>query len=460
MHSPIGCCTISVPLPNSSCRGLKLGQGEPIPEAVRRATVWAVALAVVVPALVVGSFTLLHRGIENQESRILLGGLLAGGALWILVAAGFVVTLSRRIAKSRRHAELSTERLTERRAAELERRTHIANLVSELADLLQSCQTIGEAGEVLGQVSQQLFLSTSGGLYVFAASRNELGVVAQWGASSVPFFAPGDCWALRRGNRRLWVPGDIGPRCPHVAPGAFEYVCVPMVAHGETVGLFHLWKDEKSAKGSGHISDESEIVFAVSEHVALAIANLQLRENLRNQSIRDPLTGLFNRRYMEESLDRELSRAVRHDLPIGVLMVDVDHFKDFNDRFGHESGDLALCKVADCLASRLRGEDIACRYGGEEFVLVLPGASGENAWKRAESLVEAMRALRVTPASGGAQQQVTISIGVSSYPEDGSESKELVRAADVALYRAKLTGRDRVVMSKREAPGDRPELST
>jgi len=418
-------------------------------EVVRRASPWAVALVVVVSAVSLAGFLLLRQGIENQDQRLLVLGVLAAGAPWIVLAAGLILAMmSRGTVASLSWRERFAEGLVARRTAELERRTHEAILINDLSDLLQSCHTITEAGQVVGQLSEHLFPAISGALYVYAASRNELGVVAQWGGDVEPFFAPDECWALRRGHRQVIVRGDGGPRCPHVVAEACEYVCVPMAAHGETVGLFHLWTDEpRILKTSDMLSSVTQLASTVSEHVALALANLQLREKLRNQSIRDPLTGLFNRRYMEESLDRELHRAARHDLAVGVLMVDIDHFKDFNDRFGHESGDVALCKVADCLASRLRGEDIACRFGGEEFVLVLPGASGENSLKRAESLAESVRSLRVLPTTGGLAQTVTISVGVSSYPVDGSDTKDLVRAADVALYRAKAAGRDRVVLS-------------
>ncbi|MGH9030383.1 MAG: GGDEF domain-containing protein [Acidimicrobiales bacterium] len=407
---------------------------------------------VVLSALSFGGFILLRQGIDRHDQTTLVLGALTGGAPWIALAAILsVAQLSRGGIGIFGRRERFAERVVALRTAELERRNREAMLINDLSDLLQSCYTISEAGQVVGQLSDRLFPNASGALYVYAASRNELEVVARWGGQSEAFFGPDDCWALRRGHRQVVVRGDIGPSCAHAVAAASEYVCVPMLAQGETVGLFHVWRTkDQVASTQADSARELQLTSTVSEHVSLAIANLQLREKLRNQSIRDPLTGLFNRRYMEESLDRELHRAARHDLPIGILMVDIDHFKDFNDRFGHESGDLALCKVADCLASGLRGEDIACRYGGEEFVLVLPGASGENSRKRAEDFAASIRNLRVLPTTGSAAQTVTISVGVSAYPDDGSDTKDLVRAADVALYRAKATGRDRVVLSNGE----------
>ena len=183
---------------------------------------------------------------------------------------------------------------------------------------------------------------------------------------------------------------------------------------------------------------------AVGERISLALANLRLREVLRGQSLRDPLTGLFNRRYMEESLERELRRAVRNNLSVALLMLDIDHFKRFNDTFGHQAGDTLLRALGDFLMKRTRGQDAACRYGGEEFALILSGTSSESAHKRAELLREELTHLTVEHA-GQVLGSVTLSIGVAAFPGHDS-SEELIRAADQALYRAKAEGRDRTIV--------------
>jgi diguanylate cyclase (GGDEF)-like protein len=184
----------------------------------------------------------------------------------------------------------------------------------------------------------------------------------------------------------------------------------------------------------------------VAAQLGLALANVQLRETLRTQSIRDPLTGLFNRRYMEETLDREAHRARRASGSTSVLMVDIDGFKEQNDSFGHDAGDAILRELAALLVRNLRKEDVACRYGGEEFVLVLPDAALEHAARRAEQLRLAVKQMRVAhhELSLG---PITVSIGVSAFPEHGADAQTLLRAADAALYVSKRQGKDRVTVA-------------
>ncbi|MHB8680921.1 MAG: GGDEF domain-containing protein [Acidimicrobiales bacterium] len=376
-----------------------------------------------------------------------LAGSLAAGAPWILLGSGLLVALlAGSIVESIGRRERFAADLVARRTTELEQRTKEVTVISDVADLLQSCQTIEEAGRVVSELAGGLFPGTTGAMYVYAASRNELDVIASWGAEPVPFFAPDECWALRRGRTQAAAADGPGPRCAHTGPDAGEYLCVPMLAQGEIVGLFHV--ATTTSDGASGLAGVAQSASTVSEHLALAIASLQLRDTLRNQSIRDPLTGLFNRRYMEESLERELHRASRHGTPVSILMIDVDHFKDFNDSFGHDAGDRALARVAESFLTELRGEDIACRYGGEEFLLVLPGASPEDAENLGQAICVGVRALRVTSTPG---PSLTVSIGVASYPGDGADAKDLVRRADLALYNAKGTGRDRVVSKLADA---------
>jgi diguanylate cyclase (GGDEF)-like protein len=185
----------------------------------------------------------------------------------------------------------------------------------------------------------------------------------------------------------------------------------------------------------------------VADQLGLAVANLKLRETLRNQSIRDALTGLFNRRYLEETLERELSRARRTNASLGLIMMDLDHFKHFNDTFGHEAGDVLLREVGRLLQETVRGGDVACRYGGEEFVVILPEASAETTRLRAERLRESIKHLYVTQR-GQSIGSVTASIGVGTFPQNGTTGDALVKAADTALYLAKGTGRDRVTVAE------------
>jgi diguanylate cyclase (GGDEF)-like protein len=215
-----------------------------------------------------------------------------------------------------------------------------------------------------------------------------------------------------------------------------------MMAQGEALGVLHLAANEAQA----HLTEaQQRLAQAVAEQLSLALANLKLRETLRLQSIRDVLTGLFNRRYLEETLEREILRAARNKGPLGVIICDIDHFKRFNDTFGHEAGDVLLHELGNYLLTRTRGADIACRYGGEEFTLVLTEASLEATRRRAEELRVGISNLRVQ-YRGQPLGPITFSLGVAVFPDHGLNRDALLRTADAALYRAKAEGRDRVAV--------------
>jgi diguanylate cyclase (GGDEF)-like protein len=221
------------------------------------------------------------------------------------------------------------------------------------------------------------------------------------------------------------------------------------MAQSTALGVLHLVdarEPRESALGPHHVLARRQLAFTVADQVGLALSNLRLQESLRDQAIRDPLTGLFNRRYMEESLDRELLRARRRHMPLGVIMIDIDHFKHFNDTFGHAAGDVLLREIGVLLQRHMRGEDIACRYGGEEFTLILLEASAEDTQQRAMLLRQEAGRLRV---EYGHQPlgAITISVGVAVFPDHGGAADALLKAADTALYRAKSSGRDRVMVA-------------
>jgi len=194
------------------------------------------------------------------------------------------------------------------------------------------------------------------------------------------------------------------------------------------------------------VSEQRRLGLVCAEQISLAIANVKLRDQLRDQSIRDPLTGLFNRRYMLETCRREFSRAARGRQPVAMLSIDVDHFKKFNDNHGHDAGDTVLKEVGNCLEAVFRNEDVACRFGGEEFVVVLPGASLEIGAKRAEELRAKIEAISVRYLDNNLPR-ITISVGVAAFPEAGDNPQSVLKAADDALYRAKEGGRNRVELA-------------
>lgn len=335
---------------------------------------------------------------------------------------------------------------------ELEFRNREAAALSGMADLLQSCFTLEEASGVIASSAQKLFAGFSGAVLVFSASRNVLEAVTTWGGNSPleRVFSPNDCWALRRG--RLHHSGsDVGAvRCAHFgSESRLPSLCTPLMAHGETLGILCLVTEPNgSAVDQLPISDlNAKMAVSVAEQAALSFANLKLREKLRYQSIRDPLTGLFNRRYLDESLERELPNALRKNRSLGVIMLDVDRFKKFNDLFGHDAGDTVLRELGDYLGKFVRRGDLACRYGGEEFTLILPESSLEDTRRRAEELRTSFQQLSIKHRDI-VLGKVTLSLGVAALPDHGTTAVQLLAAADSALLRAKEQGRDRVLIAE------------
>ena len=315
------------------------------------------------------------------------------------------------------------------------------------AGLLQSCQNLDEAMAMTANVIAELLPHTGGRCYTLRASQNLAETTARFGAEQIPsedLLQPDHCWALRRGQPHRTGRGHGHVHCRHlsVEPGRADTwtVCVPLMAQGTSLGLLHVAAPDTS---EGHDGDVA-LLEAVGEQLSLAMVNLQLRETLRVQSLRDPLTGLFNRRYLEENLNREIQRCERRGLPLSVLMVDVDHFKRFNDEHGHAAGDALLAKIGQTLEQLTRDEDIACRYGGEEFTVVLPETDGDSARRRAEEIRSAIGATTVNHLRKTLGPN-TASIGIATFPNAGDAPSRLLEVADAALYRAKAQGRDRVV---------------
>jgi diguanylate cyclase (GGDEF)-like protein len=339
---------------------------------------------------------------------------------------------------------------------ELQQRAQDMRLLNETGDHLQACHSVPEAYAVLAQYGGSLFPDQPGALCMLDDAHRVVECVASWGDPPPvgDVFTPDDCWGLRRGRPHVVEGPDAKLVCRHVGtPPPAAYVCVPLMAQTTALGVLHLVeagqgdRPPESALGPHHALARRQLAFTVADQVALALSNLRLQETLRDQAIRDPLTGLFNRRYMQESLDRELRRAQRRRTPMGVIMIDIDHFKRFNDTFGHAAGDALLAAMGNLLQRQTRSEDIACRYGGEEFALILLDASAEDTEERAKLLREEAARLRVEYGREPLGR-VTISVGVAVFPDHGDTAEALLKAADAALYRAKAGGRDRVMVAE------------
>jgi diguanylate cyclase (GGDEF)-like protein len=343
----------------------------------------------------------------------------------------------------------ANDKLT-RSLQELERQKEKHLVLSEMADQLQACSSSNEAYDIIARFCAHLFPNYAGALYIFNASRNLVHNVATWSdpVLSETEFEPHDCWALRQGHPHIIEPGRFTTTCRHLKEVQRDgHACFPLMAQGTGLGIVYLQNRQSSgAQGPQEFlsAEDRQLAVTVTERLALSLANLNLQEVLRRQSIRDPLTGLYNRRYLEESGERELHRMERRKQTGGFIMIDLDHFKAFNDTFGHDGGDALLRVFGQFLRDHLRKEDIACRYGGEEFCVLFCESSAEDSVRHAEELRSEIKHLSVQHG-GRHLGTVTISIGVASYPADGVSIGDLISAADTALYLAKASGRDRVI---------------
>ncbi len=383
-----------------------------------------------------------NRTIEAHAKNTTLA--LALGTFIILGLLTSAYSLIRQKMDQYREAEEKAEELN----CQLQASNRDISLLHQSAEMLQSCQTSEEAYLVIRHSVEKLLEAESGALFLMKDSKNYLESVSMIGSgyNGETVFSPEACWALRRG-----LPHQSGgtldpPSCPHLRlPEKVSALCIPLVAQGETLGVLTLLEvaDHLDFNTLDGAPSKQKLALALSESVALSLANIKLREALRSQSICDALTGLYNRRYIEETLERELRRAERKQLHLGFVMMDLDHFKQFNDTFGHEAGDLLLKEFSIFVQARIRKEDIFCRYGGEEFVLIFPETSLQDTVHRADQIRESLQHLYLIH-QGKPLGAVTVSAGVSAYPDHGLVHS-LLQVADAALYRAKTKGRNRVV---------------
>ena len=349
--------------------------------------------------------------------------------------------------RAAREASRTNEDLA-RSVNSLEDTARESELMTNARNELQLCVEVQQVYETAATGFSRLLPETSGCLYMINASRNHVEVVSSWGAANAGGFSPPDsCCALRSGQPRWRQPGVSEIHCNHFFGAVPErYHCRPIVAHGNTIGVLCVQCDSENAVLA--VNGRMDAMRQLIQITALAVATLNLRTKLENQSIRDTLTGLFNRHFMQISLEREMVRAHRRKQIMAVFMLDVDHFKRFNDTHGHPAGDAVLKAFADVFKSNIRAEDIACRYGGEEFTVILPDTSVSGACDRAESIVTAVNSLKVH-VGPDTFDEFGISIGIAFYPGDGETADDLLKNADAALYEAKRNGRNQVSLFER-----------
>ena len=365
--------------------------------------------------------------------------LLNGAAIKFAVGVGLVliglqVAISYLLRRTSMHQIARQEAL----AAAADDQRQQVELLFLMTDMLQSAEDHADAGQVLEATASQLLPGLRGALYIFNNSQDRLDLACLWprdGVSNpVEALVPGNCWALKRGKVHFNEPHGTSLACPH-NNGHYATIEVPMIARGTLHGLLMLATDAPG--GTEQLRGIARTAQALADSMSLALANIALQDKLRTQSLRDPLTGLYNRRYMEDALERYLNIAERNGSKTSVIMIDLDHFKLLNDTHGHGKGDAVLRDVAGQLMGALRPADVAARYGGEELLVILPGCGLDDALLKAEMLrsrIESLSELHGTPISA--------SFGVATVPDTSSGMSDVVKMADAALYEAKKSGRN------------------
>lgn len=329
---------------------------------------------------------------------------------------------------------------------ELARRNREINLLNKMSDNLQVCDDLQEAYIIIARFAQKLFPAGCGAIYARPDGSDMLEMQTRWDTSSdcAVEVSPKHCRAVSS-RELVLISSEGAPECCRHLPDASpeQSLCIPLLTPAGVVGFLYVRGLGASASTDRpHGESLRNLADALTDQIALALSNLFLRQRLREQAIRDPLTDLYNRRYMQEALHRELQQASRAETPLAVVMIDLDHFKDFNDTFGHAAGDVVLRELGEFLRTHVRGGDVACRYGGEEFVLILPGASPQSAYQRANQLRKEFGE-RAIQHEGKILDSISLSLGIACYPHHGETAHELLSGSDEALYRAKAEGRDR-----------------
>jgi diguanylate cyclase (GGDEF)-like protein/PAS domain S-box-containing protein len=377
-------------------------------------------------------------------------------------ASAFQAQLKKEV-EERQQAEDALQQTTvklQEMVYEYGRRNRDTTILREMSEFLQACQSAEETYPLIARFARDLFPNTSGSLFMLQSRDDILESVSIWGEPvlAATIFAPQDCWAVRRSRIHQIAERDPLMTCRHLK----DYegpcsICIPLINQGQTIGMLHLQTVDDTGpmpdtflSGPPDLPNE-KLVATFTDHIALALSNLRLKQKLYQLAIRDGLTGLHNRRYMEESLEREIHRAKRKGTSLGILMLDIDHFKYFNDKHGHEAGDTLLKALGNYLKNSVRADDIACRYGGEEFTMILPELTLETALMRAEAIRSGIDQLRVN-YRGLELEKITLSIGVALFPQNGTNWEITLREADKALYEAKESGRNRVVAARQTLP--------
>ncbi|EBA15662.1 diguanylate cyclase, putative [Roseobacter sp. SK209-2-6] len=381
-----------------------------------------------------------------QRARMSLS-VLTGISMIALSFAVFMVFKSNRLRLKQVHDRNESEREIMNEQLRLAREVQ---LLGELNEWLQSSRSLDELFDMVARFMTHILPSSEGSIYVYSNSRDVLDGCSSWnGGSHKDHIHSEECWGLRRGRTYEFGSAEIAFVCEHAEPhDGRPYYCFPILAHGETVGLMHLRARQTAFDEFGACRKLAQMC---AEQISMAIANVRMRDQLQDQSVRDPLTGLFNRRHMNDSLRKFINSSQHSGKTLSLVAVDVDHFKKFNDNHGHDAGDMVLRAVGSVMEQTCEGDQIACRPGGEEFTLILPGLSREDVMTKAELLRQSIEAI-VVRYGDKSLPRITISLGVAHYPANGAMPQELLRSADEALYEAKAKGRNQICIASGSSP--------
>ena len=362
-------------------------------------------------------------------------------AVTFLLALIFLTVVSLLISK---YLMSAVQRNRDQLEQEVAARNDEIQMLQNLSTQLTACNSVDEALKVTAAVTARILSDYGGMVGLIRSSRDKVEVVAKWNREfgGKGAFLPDECWALRTGREYVSDLPSGKIICEHYGEKKGISICIPLLAQGDMLGVMQF----ASTEINQIMPEQQQLAAAVAESTSLSLASLRSKENLRQQAIRDPLTGLHNRRYLMEIMEHELNRSLRHQLQMSVLMLDVDHFKQFNDQYGHDAGDFILRELGRMAKKIIRDEDTACRYGGEEFVVLLPETDTNGARNVAERICNEMRH-RQFSLEGLSLGPVTVSIGAATFPANGAQSDILLKKADTALYQAKQNGRDRVVIA-------------
>jgi len=323
-------------------------------------------------------------------------------------------------------------------------------VLSKTTEWLYAARSLDDLYDVVECCAPKLMPMSSGALYIYSNSRDVLDLAIAWGDSPPPaYIEPDDCWSLRRGRAYHYGTEDIEFPCGHYHEEVSSSFCLPLLAHGETIGMLWCHTDEEQAEEELSHARYWDVALMLAEQVSLTIANVRLRQELQDRSIKDPLTGLWNRRYFLDCLRREKGRADSNELGFSLISIDIDHFKKFNDHHGHDAGDLVLRRVTAEMVTEAGAAGMVCRVGGEELAVICPDLDEAAAMAMATKLHNAVKRIEIV-YQGEILPGVTFSAGVSTYPSDHSSIDDLMRNADNALYQAKRAGRDCVILYEKD----------